>query len=160
MPDWDEIKTQYVAGEGSLSALAEKNGVSLSALKRACAAGGWVEERNKAQGRVFRQSRKRAPDPAEEYRRKIYAVTLKIVSRLEEIVDSGAVGAGSSCLKPRDLTGAIKDISDILDVRSDAELEERTVKLAKLTAEAEQREGDGGDEIVVRIEGCEDEWSE
>ena len=53
-------------------------------------------------------------------------------------------------IKPRDITGAIKDLEDILHVKSAADLQEQEARIAKLRREAE---GDTTESVKIVIAG-------
>ena len=61
-------------------------------------------------------------------------------------------------IKPRDITGAIKDLEDALHVKSEADLREQEARIEKLRKEA-QAEQDSKD-IKVIISADLDEYSE
>ena len=52
MADWLKIKAEYISGCGSMRELAEKHGVSVSAIKRRSAAEGWKANRTKTEPKV------------------------------------------------------------------------------------------------------------
>jgi len=51
-----EAEARYVAGDMTLSALAQETGVPLNSLKRWCKSGGWVRKREKAHARAVRRA--------------------------------------------------------------------------------------------------------
>jgi C4-type Zn-finger protein len=57
----------------------------------------------------------------------------------------------------KNLSGVLKDIKEILMVRSDADMREQEARIAKLKKEAEKEEHGSGDVTVV-IEGGDPSW--
>ena len=58
----------------------------------------------------------------------------------------------------KQITGALKDIKDIQNIKAPLDVEEQRARIAKLKKEAQEE--DKTSEIVVKIEGGEDSWQE
>lgn len=158
-PDWDAIKNEYITTRISQRALAAKHGVSYNTMRKRAEPGRWKEEREKYYRKANAKALAKAESKAAEYKNRIYDLANKMAEQLEELIYSEGVGVGG--LKPRDLTGALKDIADILDVKSEAAIREQEARIAKLEAEAKRTtDVDVGREIVVHIDGGSQEWSE
>ena len=126
--NWDEIKTEYIAGDMTMRDLAKAHGVSESALFRQAKVGKWSDKRKKHRSRVVANACARA---GARQSRKLAAVitsTDRLAKELEEeLRDPRAfhrhVGTefsedGSSEIVSRDLealnTKAIRDITHSL----------------------------------------------
>ncbi len=83
----------------------------------------------------------------------IYSVAFEVAKQLGAVV---AGGIAESDYKLRDVTGALKDLEDVLDVVSDEDDEERAARLEKLRREAAKNEG--GDSLTVVLEGVDEAW--
>lgn len=159
MPDWDAIKNEYITTRIGQRALAKKYNVTLAQVSDRSKREGWVEARVRFRDKTLAKSLDRASDKAAQYKNRIFDLADKMARQLEEIIDRGNVAEMG--LKPRDVTGAIKDIADILDVKSEAAIREQEARIRKLEAEAKRSvETDEGKEIVVRIDGGAPGWSE
>ncbi|MBR4185371.1 MAG: hypothetical protein IKQ87_06350 [Clostridia bacterium] len=90
---------------------------------------------------------------SEDRREYIYSVALEVAGQIGAVVSAGIAESG---YKLRDITGALKDLVDILDVESDADEQERTARLEKLRREISK--GDGGEELAVVLEGVDEAW--
>ncbi len=88
------------------------------------------------------------------YRERIYAIADDITGQMASIVSGGIAGSG---MKLRDLTGALKDLEDVFDVRSDDDEAERTARIEKLRRDLGRDAPEG---VTVRFEGMEGSWAE
>ena len=105
---------------------------------------------------VKRRPRKtRAKREAEKRRDFIYSVAFDVARQIGAVVEGGLA---ESDYKLRDITGALKDLEDILDVVSDEDGEEKEYRLEKLRREVTRSDGEG--ELTVRLEGVDEEWGE
>ncbi len=102
-----------------------------------------------------RPRKSRAKREAEKRREYIYAVAFDVARQIGAVVEGGI---GESDYKLRDITGALKDLEDVLDVVSDEDGEEKAFRLEKLRREAAK--ADGADELTVTLEGVDEEWGE
>ncbi|MBR6916147.1 MAG: hypothetical protein IKN36_07295 [Clostridia bacterium] len=102
-----------------------------------------------------RKSRKtKAKREADRRRDFIYSVAFEVARQIGAVVEGGI---GESDYKLRDITGALKDLEDVLDVVSDEDVEERAARLEKLRRDAEKNEGG---ELTVTLEGVDGAWGE
>ena len=97
----------------------------------------------------------RAKREAEKRRDFIYSVAFDVARQIGAVVEGGI---GESDYKLRDITGALKDLEDVLDVVSDEDGEEKEYRLEKLRREVTKSDGEG--ELTVRLEGVDEEWGE
>lgn len=63
---WDRIHAEYIAGEMSCAALAEKHQISVNVLRKKATKEGWVEHRRKAREKVAKKLTTRAARAREE----------------------------------------------------------------------------------------------
>jgi hypothetical protein len=90
------------------------------------------------------------------YKEKIYDIAYKLAGQIAEVVERGNIIDYG--LRPRDVTGALKDIADILHVKSEADAREQEARIGKLVKDARD-DTEEKKEIVVRIEGASEEWT-
>ncbi|MBQ6262119.1 MAG: hypothetical protein IJK58_01230 [Clostridia bacterium] len=94
----------------------------------------------------------RAKKEAERRRDYIYTVAFEVARQIGAVVEGGIA---ESDYKLRDITGALKDLEDVLDVVSEEDGEEREARLEKLRRDAEKNEGG---ELTVTLEGVDEAW--
>ena len=121
MPDWERIRAEYIAGGISLRDLAQKYGVTKSAIGRRASSESWTDERDKTGTKV----RQKTEDLIVSRQSVAYAenadiaarIRMKLLERLEREIDAlpESIGTrlsrdGKEC-KLRDLTGAYLDLT-------------------------------------------------
>ncbi|MBR3416746.1 MAG: hypothetical protein IKH09_08640 [Clostridia bacterium] len=97
----------------------------------------------------------KAKREAEKRREYIYSVAFDVVRQIGDVVGGGLA---ETDYKLRDITGALKDLEDILDVVSEEDGEEKAFRLEKLRREVTKTEGEN--ELTVTLEGVDEEWGE
>lgn len=136
--DWNAIKIDYITGKIGYRALAKKHGVPFTTLAHRASVEGWVELRQRHNDEIVTKTCQSAAKEASGYRDKLYELALKVARQLEAMTDDHSVSElAAAGIKPRDITGAIKDLEDILHVKSAADLQEQEARIAKLRREAE-----------------------
>ena len=185
-PDWNGIRLGYSQGM-TQAALQKKYGVAASTLRRRIRAEGWVRETDRKvqeeeQTPIFPALRP-APDPRiervdaladamlgclERAVKELDMVTQSVreKSKLEDgaelVTDFERLLPGEKGIIDRgglkQLTGVLKDIKDVLTLRSDADTREQEARIAKL-----QRDLDRETEracVTVQLEGDSESYAE
>lgn len=148
--DWDKLKREYVTGQISYRKLAEKYGVPFGTLKHNAKVGNWCEERTRYRDRVNTKSIAKAEAKATDYKSMLYDLALKVAGQLNDMTDSMSISDLAAIgVKPRDITGAIKDLEDALHVKSASDLKEQEARIAKLNREAEGNKNDSGIQVII-----------
>ena len=154
MVDWNAVKIEYITGTMSYRELSKKHGVPLNSLYHHGKTEGWVELRRHHRDNLVSKACKNDTD----YRNTLYDLALRVARQLAEMTNNSSVTElAAAGIKPRDITGAIKDLEDILHVKSAADAEEQAARIAKLRRETEVNRSD---EIKVVISGQAEELSE
>ena len=148
--DWDDIKNEYVTTTISTRVLAKKRAVPYSTLRSRAAKEKWYALKEQYRRDVGTKQIAAAQKQAANYHVKLYDIAYKVATQLETLVDSGdMVSLG---LKPRDVTGALKDLADVLHLRSDADMREQEARIRKLQRDAEQAQTESTKQLVIRID--------
>lgn len=133
MVDWNDIKIEYITGTMSYRELSKKHGVPLNSLYHHGKTEGWVELRRHHRDNLVSKACEKDTD----YRNTLYDLALRVARQLDEMTNNISVtNLAAAGIKPRDITGAIKDLEDILHVKSAADAEEQAARIAKLRREA------------------------
>ena len=154
-PDWNAIKKEYLTTSVSQRALAKKYKVSLNAIKRRSTGEGWVAARAQISHETTTKLVDKTSDLASEAKALLYETAMEMIRQLNALAKDGAYDGN---LKPRDVTGAMKDCRDILDLKSDIDIEEQRARIDKLRREA-QEEKNEPKSITVTIEGGGEGWA-
>ena len=150
MPDWKKIKAEYIRGGVSYRKLADKYGVSFSTLRKLASKENWTDLRNKAGAKrdtkiveaVASQEAKRVDG--------IQTVADKLLSRIEEGVDTGVLITDSQSIKQ--LTGALKDLREIKGMKSELDMQEQIARIEKLKKDASTEIQDNTIKVVIEGE--------
>ena len=151
--DWAKTKREYVTSGKTLREMAAESGISYSQIRKVSAAEKWSEARNKYRTETERKLIDRASTLTAEANVTLYeaakawAETLMSYTK-QEVEDLK--------WKPKDITGPLKDCFDILNNKSDLDIEEQRARIDKLRKEAQTEEQTR--EVRVRIEGAGDGW--
>ena len=139
---WEKIKREYIKGDLSQKALALKyadiDGISISSVSKHAKAGKWNSLREKKRNKTAEKIIDRAAEAEGRRAERLSKSAEKLLGTIDNLIDNAGDKLGPRDL--RDLTGAIKDIKSILEVRSDADLREQEARIKKLQREAERDE--------------------
>lgn len=156
--DWSKLKREYIAGGTSYRKLAEKHGVSFSTLRKVAAKEGWTELRDKARAKADTKLTDLISDQQAERFKRLQDVTDMLLDNLENIVTK--VTLEEMILDKytlKQITGALKDIKDIQNIKSGLDLEEQKARIAILKKQAES-DDDSDTAVKITIEGGDEEW--
>lgn len=157
--DWNVIKTEYITTNISYRRLAEKYGVPFNTVGERAKREKWTELRRQHSDKIVTKTVQKAEDNWVNYKSVLYDLAYKIAGQLGEMTDRSSVeDLALMGIKPRDITGAIKDLEDALHVKSETDLKEQEARIAKLRREAEDGQKKG-DEITVVISSGAEEYS-
>lgn len=135
--DWDELKREYVTTNISYRKLAAKYNVEFNSLQYQAAKFKWHEERLQFRDKINTKSLKKAENKAADYKSVLYDLAYKVAQQLSDMAQKydmeTLIAKG---IKPRDITGAIKDLEDALHVKSDSDIKEQEARIKKLQRDA------------------------
>ena len=156
--DWDKLKREYITTSISYRSLAAKYKVPLSNLNRIASRDKWYEQRVQYRHRVDTKSLAKSESQATNYKSFLYDLAYKVASQLNDMTNNMTVAElAAAGIKPRDITGAIKDLEDALHVKSAADIRKQEARIANLRKQAE---GDNADnEIKITIGDNADAYS-
>ena len=146
--DWTAIASEYIEGEGSLRALAERHAIPWSTLRDRARRESWETRRREMRAanaeNSFRGERPAPHEkpfrddtaaPHEKDAERIFRVTDKLIQRAEEILDSGGeVGAREL----GELMRAIKNAKEIKMLRSALDEREQQARVQALEEKHEE----------------------
>ena len=152
--DWNEIKTEYIAGGTSYRKLCEKYEVSLTTLQRIEKKEKWTALRQQADDKANTKIVDAISKKQAKTSEKIIAVADKLLDKIDSIIDT--VNDTQSL---KQLTSAIKDIKDIKGFKSKADIREQEARIKKLEAEV-NKDDNAVNEISVVFTAGSEEWNE
>ena len=143
MVDWKKIKTEYITTNTSYRKLAKKYDIPFNTIQCRAKKEKWVELRNQYQDNIVAKSVKKAEESSIDYKSTIYDLAYKVAMQLNDMTDNNTISdLVAMGLKPRDITGAIKDLEDALHIKSMSDMKEQEARIAKLRKETEEEKKD------------------
>jgi hypothetical protein len=158
--DWNKIKAEYIKGGTSYRKLCKKYpDLNLSTLKRIAHDEDWVGLREQCKAKTATKIVETESDRQAERMKRLLTVSDKLLWAVEDAVDkfqSGELLLDKGALKS--LSGTIKDIKDIQNIKTELDLEEQKTRLTILKKQAES-DNNVNNEIKVTFEGDFDLYS-
>ena len=154
--DWKAIRTEYITGNISHRKLAEKYSAPYTTLKRKASREQWCELRS--QYRLKEDSK--TLDKASNKRSDARANTIELFDTACDLLLNRAITLASNELtsqEMRQLSATLKDLKELKNIRSDADIREQEARIKKLEAEINGENRDAT--IVVHIDDGAGDWS-
>ena len=142
--DWAALKQEYMTSTQSLRALAKKHNTSYTRISMHSRAEGWVEARRQLVAITESKVMEKAAEKAANASTMLYDTALEAMVLLKDLM-----GGATELSDVKTVTGALKDLKTVLDAKSEADIEEQRVRIAKLRREAAGETQDR--EITVRF---------
>ena len=143
MVDWKKIKTEYITTNTSYRKICEKYDIPFNTLQCRAKKEKWVELRKQHQDKIVSKSVEKAEENAIDYKSAIYDLAYKVAMQLNDMTDKNTISDLVAIgIKPRDITGAIKDLEDALHIKSMSDMKEQEARINKLRKETEEDKKD------------------
>ena len=114
MADWRKIKTEYITGDVSLRALAEKSGVSFSQLGKRAAAEKWKEQREKQRNKTETKAKQKAAEKISDAESDIAALKAESRRLLWEVTRDRIKGI-TKATEAADVRRYVQNYTDLLN---------------------------------------------
>lgn len=137
--DWKKIKTEYITTDTSYRKLCEKYGVSRTTLTKRATREGWVELRSQHSAKREAKMADAVINQQAESAKLLTATATHLLGMIADglgTFDPDTLLADRQAL--RGITGALRDLKDVLSLKSDIDLEEQKARIAKLRKESEE----------------------
>lgn len=148
--DWKKIKAEYVAGGISYRKLAQKYDIPFGTLKGHALKEGWNDLREQAKQKAATKIVEIESDKQAERMNRLLTVSDKLLTAVEDAVNAFQTGElllDKSALKH--LSGTIKDIKDIQNIKSQLDVEEQKARIAILKKQAESDDNENKEVHVI-----------
>ncbi len=156
--DWTRIKAEYIKGGISYRELAEKHKVSYNTLAKVAAKENWNSLKQETAEKTTTKIIDMESDKQANRMKRLLDVSDKLLAAVEEAVDkfqANELVLDKSTLKQ--LSGTIKDIKDIQNIKTELDIEEQKAKIALLKKQAES-DNTTPNSITLTIAGGEESW--
>lgn len=160
MTDWKKIKREYIAGGTSYRKLAEKYNVPFGTLREVAKREKWPELKAQAQHDANTKIIDAESDKQAERMKKLLTVSDMLLEAVEDAVKQ--FNAGELILEKgalKSLSGTIKDIKEIQNIKSKLDIEEQKARIANLRRQAEA-DNEKNSDIEVIFEAGPEAWNE
>ncbi len=157
--DWKRIKAEYIKGGTSYRKLCDKYGCSLSTIKRIAREEDWVGLKNQCKAKTATKIVEVESSKQAERMKRLLDVSDKLLTAVEVVVDQFHVGMltlDKSALKS--LSGTIKDIKDIQNIKTELDIEEQKARIANLQRQASSDSPTNA--VTVTIAGGDSSWQQ
>ena len=146
--DWTTLRDEYIMSDISIKKLAEKHGVSYSALTKRSQAEWWARQRFERDGLGRDKLMEYAADVEVDRRKKIEDVTDRVLDYIADHL-SELMTTASNC---KDIVIAIEKLRAIKGIKSDLDVEEQIARINKLKKDTETDESDKTIKVVIADE--------
>ena len=157
--DWKKIKREYIAGGTSYRKLAEKYDAPFGTLRKVAAKEHWRELRDETRAKTDTKIVETESDKQVERMKRLLTVSDMLLDAVEDAVKkfkAEELILGNGALKS--LSGAIKDIKEIQNIKSQLDIEEQKARITNLRKQAEEEKEDRN--IIVKIASDAEEYAE
>ena len=155
MIDWKTIETEYVTTEISHRGLAEKYGICRSTICKKAAEDKWSDKRKEHRAKTVSKAVNAVSKTQAEQTAKLFSVSGLLLNKVQRLLeDNEELLADTSAMK--DVSVVLKNLKDLLMVKSEADLREQEARIEKLRREAEPEKNADVPKLVV--EGLPEEF--
>ena len=156
MADWQAIKTEYITTDTSYRKLAQKYGIDSAVIGRRAKNEEWVKMRQQHIDKTQTKALNAIGTKQAEMAAKLYGVGGLLLDRVKGLLETDPeLLADTSAMK--DVSVVLKNLKDLMSVKSDADMREQEARIEKLRKEAAIEKENN--EIKVTIVGDLDEYS-
>ena len=157
MIDWKTIETEYVTTDIIHRQLAEKYGICRSTISKKATDDKWSEKRNKHRDKTVSKAVNAVGTKQANMAAKLYGVGGLLLDKVKNLLeDNPEVLADTSSMK--DVSVVLKNLKDLMSVKSEADMREQEARIDKLRKEAMVEKENN--EVKVTIQGELEEYSE
>lgn len=152
MPDWNEIKKEYIKGGTTYARLSEKHKVGLSALKQRAVKEKWTDLRDRAAEITNQKTIEKIAKENSKYGAKLYQVADILLDKLKSVIENNAF------LTPQNIrhyTAALRDLKDIKNIRSTSDIREQEARIAKMEHDVSSGKEQADSVVIVEFTGGE-----
>lgn len=157
--DWNGIKTEYITTDIGYRELSDKFGVSFNTLQKKAKREDWPGLRRQIKEKTTTEVATAVVTAAVtanvDRALRIQTVAEKLLDKIELTVDN--IDGRRSSKAVKDISDALKNVQDIMGIKSEYDRQEQELRLAKLKRETEARQNT---EITINFEDADIErWS-
>lgn len=130
---WRKMKTEYITGDKSLHRVAQDCGIRYDTVRLQAKKEGWQQLREKHRADTVKKSVEKIERQKVKQVEELRSTASAILAKANELIGSETISPQSL----KSLSGVLRDVKEILDIRSDADLREQEARIKKLQKDAE-----------------------
>lgn len=154
--DWQNIKKEYISTEIGYRELAKKHNVSFTTLQRRAKKEDWPSLRRQSDEAAATAVMTAVTEEKISRAVRIENITDKLLDKIELTIDN--IDGRKSNKAVKDVSDALKNVKDILGIKSEDDKEEQKARIAKLRKDTETEEKNT--EITVSFKDADlERWS-
>lgn len=153
--DWNELKTEYITTDTSYRKLAEKYGVSRGQIQRRATDENWPDLKSQFDTKTVSDAVNAVSKKFTARAKRLQDVTDKLLDKIELTIEN--IDGVKSSRAVKDVSDALKNVKDIMMVKSDLDTREQEARIANLQKQAEKEDKQSRD-VVITIEGGDPSW--
>ena len=158
MADWQKIKTEYITTDTSYRKLAQKYGVRYATLQARAKEEKWTDLRDQHRTSTVSKAVNAIGTKQANMAAKLYGVGGLLLDKVKSLLeDNPELLADTSAMK--DVSVVLKNLKDLMSVKSEADMREQEARIEKLRKEA-MVEKENNRPIEVVFAAGPEEWNE
>ena len=155
--DWNAIKTEYITTDTSYRKLSAKYGVHYNVIGNRSRLEDWQSLRDQYKAKSLSKTINALSTAQANRATRLQDVASKLLDKIELVID-GIDDQRGGARATKDVSDALKNVKDIMMIRSDADVREQEARIAKMQKEA-QRDDVQKEPVRVIIEDGASEYS-
>lgn len=134
---WDKLRLEYISSSDvSMRGLQKKYGIPFNAIKNRVDSEGWKDQREEFKSKSMQKSIDLLADHNAEECSRAFRLASKVMTKLEEAVDSIDTHDDYAIKNLKEITSAIKNLKEIGVFRSQLDRMEQEARINKLRKDA------------------------
>lgn len=131
--EWREMRTEYVTTSKSYTKIAEEHGIRYETVRQQGKKERWPEQRKKHRTKTAEMAIEKIERQKVRQVEELRSTASAILAKANELIGSEIISPQSL----KSLSGVLRDVKEILDIKSDADLREQEARIKKLQKDAE-----------------------
>lgn len=140
---WDKLRIEYISSSDvSIRGLEKKYGIPYNAIRNRVEKEDWLRQRTELKEQTTQKSIDLVSDFQANECSAAFRIANKVLSKLEEVVETIESDDEYATKKLKDVAGAIKSLKEIGLFRAELDKQEQMARIKKLQKDAEEEQTD------------------
>lgn len=157
MADWQAIKAEYITTNTSYRKLAAKYGVTYNVIGEKSREEGWRALRDQHRAETMSNILDADKQARTDLARQLMETTGELLEKVKQVVEN-VIPERTEAQELKQISGTLRDIKELLMIRSELDLREQEARIENLRRQAVQADASGGS-LTVELEGGLDEYA-